>query len=137
MDRLNTKSMLYRRNLLSEQERFCPMCSSQAEETVLHLLFACNFARRCWSILNIDWPNGNSIEDLILQYMRTTALPSFLEICTIAMWELWKIRNRKVFDNEYASVRRWIHQFKDEAFLQSIRFKESTRITFVSWLNSL
>ncbi|WVZ94252.1 LOW QUALITY PROTEIN: hypothetical protein U9M48_040162 [Paspalum notatum var. saurae] len=45
--RLNTRSMLFRRHPLQQHETCCPMCNSQSEETIDHLFFNCEYAKQC------------------------------------------------------------------------------------------
>jgi len=47
VDRLNTKSMLKRRNMLAEEEVNCVMCNPGEEEDIDHLFFSCPFAQQC------------------------------------------------------------------------------------------
>jgi hypothetical protein len=37
-----------------------------------------------------------------------------MEIFLIAAWEIWKIRNRLVFDGIPGAFIRWVHNFKEE-----------------------
>ena len=49
VDRLNTKTMLKRRNISSgdEDEPHCVTCNDEADEDIEHLFFTCSFARNC------------------------------------------------------------------------------------------
>lgn len=68
--RLNTKSMLKRRNIELDSYT-CEKCILQKDETLSHLFFRCNFVMRCWSLIgvtptNIEYSCGyehNSKED--------------------------------------------------------------------------
>jgi hypothetical protein len=60
-----------------------------------------------------------------------------MEIFLIAAWELWKIRNRIVFDGVQACFNRWLCNFKDEAALQSLRIKEADRVVILLWLDAM
>jgi hypothetical protein len=55
VDRLNTKVMLRRRHLNTQDDHFCVMCSANIEEDIEHLFFSCPFAQQCWSIINFSW----------------------------------------------------------------------------------
>jgi hypothetical protein len=55
------------------------------------------------------WMMGRFIEEL-------SALNS-MEIFLIVAWELWKIRNRYIFDGVNICFNRWLHNFKDEVAL--------------------
>jgi hypothetical protein len=60
-----------------------------------------------------------------------------MEIFQIAAWELWKMRNRLVFDGVQASLSRSLQNFKEEASLQSIRIKDVDISVVLNWINSL
>jgi hypothetical protein len=60
-----------------------------------------------------------------------------METFLVAAWEIWKIRNRLVFDGVQASFNRWIRDFKEEASLQSLRIKEADRAAVLLWLDAL
>lgn len=55
VDRLNTKDMLHRKNMLAARERNCIMCGTGGIEDVDHLFFSCPFAQQCWSHLHVHW----------------------------------------------------------------------------------
>jgi hypothetical protein len=46
LDRLNTKSMLARRNFNVQPNCLCVLCDDGAEETIDHLFFECCFAKK-------------------------------------------------------------------------------------------
>jgi len=60
-----------------------------------------------------------------------------MEVFLIAAWELWKVRNRLIFDGVQASFARWLNNFKEEATLQSCRIKEADRAPVLLWLDAL
>jgi hypothetical protein len=71
------------------------------------------------------------------QARTASNLPFFTEAALIAAWELWKIRNDKVFQRHDPSPTVWIANFKNQCFLQSLRFKDDLRSTFVYGLMHL
>ncbi|KAJ1262395.1 hypothetical protein BS78_09G104500 [Paspalum vaginatum] len=109
--------MLVRRNLLDHREAGYVLCQTGAKEHADHLFFQRAFASQCWNLLNIQW--------------------SFMEICIVAMWKVWKIRNRTIFYGHAASFNLWIVRFKEELRLQSLRFKEARKIEVLSWIDLL
>lgn len=136
MDRLNTKSMLVRRNFNVGPNSLCVLCGDNEEETIDHLFFQCSFARRCWDKLGISWVNDPVISRRVTRTKIRSTMPFFMEIFQLAAWELWKMRNRLVFDGVQAS-NRWVQNFKDEATLQSVRIKEENRPAVMLWLDAL
>jgi hypothetical protein len=65
-NRLNTRSFLRRRSMALDSFT-CDNYILQMEETVIHLFFRCNFARRCWLLLDIRPPRTT---DLLHTLMR-------------------------------------------------------------------
>ena len=64
-DRINTMNMLKRRSMQLESYE-CVMCTDHAEETIMHLLWDCNFAEECWDIVLPQTERGVSPYDEIL-----------------------------------------------------------------------
>jgi len=137
LDRLNTKNMLVRRHFNVQPNSLCVLCEDGIEETIDHLFFDCSFAKKCWDKLCINWVIDGAIHRRIERTRQVAGLPFFMEIFLLAAWELWKIRNRLVFDGVQACFHRWLHNFKEEAALQSCRVKDSDRALILLWLDSL
>ena len=134
VDRLNTKSMLRRRHLNILDDTLCIMCDSGAEETIDHLFFECSFAQECWAAIHFEWDDLLQLNDRLTQARTTNNLPFFTEAALIAAWELWKLRNDKVFQRRNPSLSLWLANFKSQCLLQSIRCKEDLRSSFCVWL---
>ena len=137
VDRLNIKMMLLRRNFHVQPNTYCVMCSSSAEEDIDHLFFFCPFAARCWQNLDIQWMNANDIYDRILLTASNTGIPFFMEIFLVASWEIWNMRNSRIFYNGRPTFRLWLTNFKQQAYLQLLRVREIDRPPIVQWLESL
>lgn len=137
LDRLNTKNMLARRNFNVQPDSLCALCDDGLDETVDHLFFDCPFAKKCWDKIGISWVSDGEIHRRIERTKPLTGMPFFMEIFLLAAWELWKIRNRLVFDGAQACFNRWLQNFKDEAVLQSFHIKEADRVSVLLWLDSL
>lgn len=61
----------------------------------------------------------------------------YMEIFIIAAWEIWKQRNRKIFDNVTPSVSNWKIKFKNELSLHMHRVKDQHREVLFDWLDSI
>jgi hypothetical protein len=64
-DRLNTRDLLIRRNWKVTEDKHCVLCPIRAYEDRLHLFFECNFSRRIWNYLQIDWSRGSDIQSYV------------------------------------------------------------------------
>lgn len=137
LDRLNTKNMLSRRHFNVQPNCLCGMCKENEEETIEHLFFNCEFAKKCWDKLGIVWSLEADIHIKIMKTRQQIGLPFFIEIFLIAAWELWKIRNRLVFDGLQATFARWLRNFKDKVSLQSHHLGDDDRSLACCWFDSL
>jgi hypothetical protein len=137
LDRLNTKSMLARRHFNVQPNCYCVLCNEGIKETIEHLFFECDFAKRCWSKLGINWTPDNDIHRRIEYTRQQSGYPFFMELFLIASWELWKVRNRLVFDGIQATFSLWLRNFKNEASLQAHRLGVDDRLAVCLWLDAL
>lgn len=137
LDRLNTRDMLTRRHFNVQPNALCALCNQGEVETIEHLFFDCPLARRCWNKLNVTWTMDNDISARIINTRMVTALPYFMEIFLIASWELWKLRNRWIFDGIHPTFSRWLQNFKSEVSLQAHRLNDSDRLIVRLWLDNL
>jgi hypothetical protein len=75
----------------------CVFCSLHVEELSCHLIFQCPFSSECWSYLGIFWDHSLYFFDTMKKAKVGFNLSFFMEICSIAAWEIWKQRNGKIF----------------------------------------
>jgi hypothetical protein len=136
VDRLNTKDMLRRRHFHVLGGTACIMCNTGEQETIVHLFFECPFAISCWAKLGINWDTNQHLFDRLIETRSTQNVPCLTEAILTAAWELWKVRNDKVFQRHEPTLQRWIANFKSQCLLQSVRFKHDLRSAFCVWLDS-
>jgi hypothetical protein len=137
VDRLNTKTMLQRRHInIQGGDLLCVMCNEGEQETIDHLFFACPFAKACWAAINFAWDDTADILDRLILGGAEHPLPFFSEAAMVAAWELWKLRNDKVFQRRNPSLQLWLSNFKNQCYLQSLRFKDDARSSFCVWLDA-
>jgi hypothetical protein len=128
MDRLNTRNILKRkRHRLQGNNYNCVLCDGNVEETAFHLFFSCPFSQRCWQQLGIHWNFTASFFQMMAQAKQQLQSPFFMEIFTIASWQIWKQRNDKIFDRRRPSLNSWKVLFLEEAKLQSHRFLDEAK----------
>jgi len=137
VDRLNTRNMLRRRNFHVDDGYSCAMCNAVAKEDIVFLFFDCPFAQSCWQNIEFHWPANNDIHTKLSYARRNTAHGFFMEIFHVSAWELWNIRNDKIFNNNAASTTLWVHKFKKQGKLQLLRVKEAVQPQIVQWLDSI
>ena len=137
VDRLNTRNMLLRRHYNVHPNSWCVLCSTQEVEDLNHLFFTCPFALSCWNKLSIQWDASLSIQERVLHMIGSTGLPCIMEIFVITVWEIWNIRNSKIFYNGSVSFSLWFRKFSDQVHLQLMRVREDKRISLIQWLESI
>lgn len=77
-DRLNTKNILWRKNMDLDDYN-CVLCNLDCEETSFHLFFKCPFSGACWSTINNDWNTNLSALDMILEAREDFGNANFRE----------------------------------------------------------
>jgi hypothetical protein len=136
VDRLNTKTMLRRRHLNIEDDELCVLCDSGLEEDIDHLFFECPFAGQCWNSINLTWDTSLSLMERLAMANSIQNLEFFTEATIIAAWELWKLRNDKIFQRRLPTTTIWLANFKNQCLLQSVRFRDDLRSSFCFWLDA-
>ena len=137
VDRLNTRNLLRRRNFHINGGYSCVMCDEMIEEDIIHLFFDCTFAQACWQQLGFLWPVSNDIHTKMDSGRRHTAHGFFMELFLVATWELWNLRNDKIFNNANVTISMWVVRFKKQVKLQLLRVKESFHPQIVQWLETI
>ena len=76
-------------------------------------------------------------QERVLHMIGSAGISCIMEIFVFAAWEIWNIRNSKIFDNGSASFRLWFRKFSDQVHLQLVRVREDKRISLIQWLESI
>ncbi|KAK4403141.1 putative ribonuclease H protein [Sesamum angolense] len=91
------------RRKMPHEEIVCPFCTD-TDETIIHTLLHCCFARQVWALSNFCWHSLNdpvsSVEDWlcnILDKLSPTDFDCALMIC----WTLWWSRNLKMLNKGF------------------------------------
>lgn len=106
VDRLNTKTMLRRRKCNVQPNVFCVMCVMGMWRRISITYFS---PAPLQLAAGKSWASIGSLGQISLRLSRTPYIsnmrvPFFIEIFIIASWELWCMRNRKIFDAARASI---------------------------------
>lgn len=116
-DRLNSRNLLRRKNYKLDGDDFsCVLCNPSTEEYTYHLFFQCHFSVQCWAFLGIHWDHSLYFFDTIQQANDHWQHKFFMEIFSVAAWEIWKQRNAKIFRNTNPTF-----DSRKHAFLSTIR----------------
>jgi hypothetical protein len=84
-DKLNTKSVLRRRNMDLDSYT-CENCIQQKEETWDHLFLKCGFTKRCWELVGITPTQSLNPHNTVHDMRRKLAKPWFMETMVTMMW---------------------------------------------------
>jgi hypothetical protein len=115
----------------------CENCILQLEETVIHLFFRYNFARRCWLFLDIRPPRTTDLLHTLMRIRRRLQVPWRLECIVILTWCIWRSRNNWIFNEIPPTVNECKAMFKkDFFFLLCHRVKPSLREEINIWLQT-
>ena len=137
-DRINSRNLLKRKHFIDENEEAnCVMCHPAPEETTYHLVFQCPFSELCWDFLHIGWDHTLDFFQTMIKAQQDFGQPFFMEVFSIAAWEIWKQRNGYIFRNKIPSFQAWKTCFIDTIKWQLLRCKESERSVVLAWLDSI
>jgi hypothetical protein len=136
-DRLNTKDMLKRRNWKVTDVYHCVLCPGRVSEDWMHLFFDCNFSRRIWAYLQIDWSVGQTMEEKFYNAKKVSNLPCFTEIVIVTTWHIWKQRNNVIFDKVLPTFRSWKRAFVHELTMHVHRLKDRDDTILSKWIDNL
>ena len=124
----------------------CFMCEEE-EETIDHLMIHCKFTKMLWdlilSIVGISWVFPQSVIHTLLAWQGAAVGKKRKKIWFAAQqclfWNIWRARNRLVFENEVPSTQRIKANFVTNlwtwANLYSVDNTQSV-IEFFTWLGS-
>nr|TKW21537.1 hypothetical protein SEVIR_4G125500v2 [Setaria viridis] len=99
--------------------------------------FQCPFSVACWHKIGFHWNKAACIHDRLVLARQTMQLPYFIEIFIVASWELWNLRNGKIFDGNRASIHLCTLKFKEQVVLQLHCVKDDFRPIVIQWLDSI
>ena len=137
MDRLNTRDMMQRRQWIIQDDTYV-LCNLAQHEDRAHLFFACNF-QRVWNYLGISWsvqPDQTTYE-IAQSVRRDFGHPFFTEVVFVSCWNIWIVRNAKVFRHERPSFNKWRSAFIHDITLMQHRIKHVFRDELLRWISFL
>ena len=135
--RIQCRSNLLRKSIITPEESGCPICSAPLE-TPEHIMLSCPFARRFW--LSLGCTPGPSIE---LQDIDACPVPASAPLRTastlrlLCCWHLWKHRNGVVFDGLAPSLALLRKRCREDAVLWRARLPHDHQCDVDLWLTYL
>nr|CAH67882.1 OSIGBa0153E02-OSIGBa0093I20.11 [Oryza sativa] len=104
----------------------CPLCRCEAE-TGLHLVATCRYTKRIWhhvagwvgyhQLEPSQWEEAHSVCQWWESLANTPNIPKkgLRSLILLVVWEIWKERNRRIFDNKEMAVGLLLAKIKEEA----------------------
>jgi hypothetical protein len=74
---------------------------------------------------------------LVSAVKRSFGQPFFMEVLIMSCWNIWLIRNGKIFKSERASFAKWRGKFIPDIFLLQHRIKVKYRQSLLDWVKAL
>jgi hypothetical protein len=127
---------MLRRRRMHLEDYSCVLCQQQNEETLMHLLFYCPFAKDCWGSLNFVYGDSMLITQIYEAWRALVNVPFALDIFILACWPIWKMRNAIIFRNRNVSVEDYKSNLAAEAFMLLHRTKRRITPLLESWIQS-
>jgi hypothetical protein len=62
---------------------------------------------------------GDNVQSIVAEAKRDFAKPFFMEVLIMACWNIWKVRNGKIFENQRPSFSKWKAGFMHDMTLLS------------------
>jgi hypothetical protein len=104
-DRLNTGDLLQRRYWNGTEDTDCVLCPLRSHEVRIHLFFECNQLQNME--LSIEWHQHDDLQIVLEHAKRSFGHSFFMEVIIIACWNIWLIRNGKIFRQKNGSFTMW------------------------------
>jgi hypothetical protein len=136
-DRINTRDMLVRRHWKVTDDLHCELCPGRIYEDRVHLLFECPFSRRIWNYLQIDWSSDTDLQTVVTRAKRSFNKPFFMEVLVTTCWNIWLVRNGKIFRHERPTFAKWKAKFIHDITLLQYRIKSKHKEALLHWISSL
>jgi hypothetical protein len=119
-DRINTRDMLLRRHWKVTDDMHYELCPG-----------------RIWNYLQIDWSSDNDLQAVVTTAKRSFNKPFFMEVLITTCWNIWLVRNGKIFRHEKPTFAKWKAKFIHDITLLQYRIKSKHKEALLHWVNSL
>jgi hypothetical protein len=127
---------MLRRRRMHLEDYNCVLCQHPPEETLMHLLFFCPFAKDCWSTWNFQFAEQLSIPQNFHEWKLLQNVSFALDFFILICWAIWSMRNDVIFQNKHPSVDDCRRVVIVESLLLLHRTKNSVTTLLESWINS-
>jgi hypothetical protein len=93
---------------------------------------------RIWNYLQIEWTGSEDMQQVLVGTRKSFAQHFFMEVLILACWNIWLLRNGKIFSVEAYSFTRWKGKFiHDISLVLQYRIKGKYKDRLIAWIRSL
>ena len=114
----------------------CVLCQQSADETAMHLLFYCSFAKECWNLVNFHFADHLSVLEIFQAWKSLMKEKFSLDLFILFCWGIWIVRNDVIFRNKNPTVDDCKRYIASESLLLLHRAKANLIPPLESWINS-
>jgi len=133
LGKLNTRDLLAKKGILTEEDNLCPFCTLQPE-SLDHILLHCPTSWSIWrkvaSDLGIQIDRQASFRQFYAEWMakrchNPTRNKLHNAIFFAAVWSLWTLRNKVVFEGQNLDLNELYHKIRWRTALWSRTWKNN------------
>jgi len=133
LGKLNTRDLLAKKGILTEEDNLCPFCTLQPE-SLDHILLHCPTSWSIWSKvasdLGIQIDRQASFRQFYAEWMakrchNPTRNKLHNAIFFAAVWSLWTLRNKVVFEGQNLDLNELYHKIRWRTALWSRTWKNN------------
>jgi len=134
-DRLSTRGLLRRRNMVLDDYN-CVLCDNREEESLLHLMIQCRFAKDCWGLIHVSIASSGCFVDITEDLKSQLRSSFFMVLVILTCWSIWVARNNCIFNSLQPSVTDVKETLLQELRLVKLRIKKEQQPIFSQWIRS-
>jgi hypothetical protein len=117
--------MIRRRGMHLEDYQ-CVLCQQSVDETTMHLLFQCPFAKSCWNLVSFHFADHLTAMEIFQAWKSMMEVKFSLDLFILFCWGIWTVRNDVIFRNLNPSVANCQRYISTESLLLLHRTKASS-----------
>jgi hypothetical protein len=85
----------------------------------------------------VEWHSYDELQKGVAEARSRFHKPFFMEVLITACWNIWLIRNAKIFRGEKPTFARWKAKFVHDMLLLQHRIKDKHRQALLDWIQAL
>jgi hypothetical protein len=86
---------------------------------------------------SVEWLPNADLHLVVAHARKAFAKPLFMEVLMLACWNIWLLKNGKIFRHERTTFARWKAKFIHDICLLRCRIKSKYREGLLAWIKTL